>query len=232
MLYPVLWMVSSSLKEPSAIFTTAHALIPERVVFANYLEGWRGFGGISFATFFKNSLIVVSVSTVAGVFASSMVAYGLTRVRFIGRQFWFVTLMITLMLPYQVLMIPQYVLFARIGWVNSFKPVIVPHALGNAFFVFLIMQFIRTIPVELDESAIIDGCTKYSIYRRITLPLTKPALVTAAIFSFYWRWEDFVGPLLYLNNPAKYTVSLALQLFADPNAVKSISATAGIFVRF
>jgi multiple sugar transport system permease protein len=123
---------------------------------------------------------------------------------------------LTLMLPYQVVMVPQFVLFYKLGWVNTFLPLIVPHWGGQAFFIFMMVQFYRGIPLELDESAMIDGCNKFYIYSRILFPLIKPALITSTIFSFYWRWEDFLGPLLYLNRPRSFTVALAVRMFADP----------------
>jgi multiple sugar transport system permease protein len=128
-------------------------------------------------------------------------------------------MILTMLLPGQVLMIPQYVMFNKLGWVNTHKPLIIPAFFGTPFFVFLLMQFIRGIPLELDESAKIDGCGRYGIFLRIILPNLKPPLVTAAIFAFYWKWEDFLGPLIYLQSTRLYPVSLALKLFADPAAV-------------
>jgi multiple sugar transport system permease protein len=125
---------------------------------------------------------------------------------------------LTLMLPYQVVMVPQFILFFKLKWVNTFLPLIVPYYGGQAFFIFLMVQFFRGIPSELDESAMIDGCNKFTIYSRILFPLIKPALITSTIFSFYWRWEDFLGPLLYLNSPRNFTVSLAMRAFSDPGS--------------
>jgi multiple sugar transport system permease protein len=125
----------------------------------------------------------------------------------------------TLMLPAQVQIIPQYIVFSKLGWVNTYIPLILPHFFGAPFFIFMMVQFIRGIPIELDEAAEIDGCSKIGIFFRIILPLIKPALITAAIFAFYWSWDDFLGPLLYLNDPKLYTISLALRSFADPSSV-------------
>lgn len=224
MIYPVLWLVASSLKEHSEIFTNSHSLIPKHISFMNYVQGWKGFGGVTFATFFRNSLFIVVLSTIGQVTSSALVAYGFSRVKFFGRKFWFVCMISTLMLPQQVLIVPQYILFNKLGWLNSFKPLIVPSFFGVPFFIFLIMQFIRGIPSELDESAKIDGCSKYGIFFRIILPLIVPALITSAIFSFYWKWEDFFGPLLYLQKIKLYPVSLALKMFADPAAVTNWGA--------
>jgi len=218
MIYPIIWMVASSFKGPSEIWTNVTALIPKVFAWENYSIGWSGFGGITFATYFRNSLVYAGVGTVCTVMSSAVIAYGFARIKFSGRTFWFTCMILTLMLPRQVLLIPQYILFNELGWVNSFLPLIVPRLTGGAFLIFLLMQFIRGIPRELDEAAEIDGASRFSIFWRIIIPLTQPALITAAIFSFYWTWEDFLSPLIYLNNPRLYTVSLALRSMSDPNA--------------
>jgi multiple sugar transport system permease protein len=218
MIYPIIWMFASSFKGPDEIWTNVTALIPERFAFENYTIGWAGFGGISFATYFRNSLIYAGIGTVFVVLSSAIIAYGFARIRFTGRNFWFTCMILTLMLPRQVLLIPQYILFNELGWVNTFLPLVVPRLTGSAFFIFLLMQFIRGLPRELDEAAEIDGASRFGIFWRIILPLTQPALITAAIFSFYWTWEDFLSPLIYLNDPRLYTVSLALRAMSDPNA--------------
>jgi multiple sugar transport system permease protein len=219
MIYPLLWMLASSFKGPSEIWTNVSSLIPREVTLENYVIGWRGFGGVTFTTFFRNSLFVTGISTLATVFSSAVVAYGFARIRFAGRGFWFALMLATLMLPIQVQIIPQYLVFNKLGWVNTYIPLILPHFFGGPFFIFMMVQFIRGIPIELDEAAEIDGCSKIGIFFRIILPLIKPALVTAAIFAFYWSWDDFLGPLIYLNNPNLYTLSLALRSFADPSSV-------------
>lgn len=224
MLYPALWMLASSFKSNYDIFQNAHSLIPREWMFENYVSGWRGFGGVSFAVFFKNSFIISIFSTIGAVISSAMVAYGFARIRFAFSNFWFLCMMMTMLLPGDVTIIPQYVLFQHLGWIPTFKPIIIPAFFGAAFFIFLIMQFIRTIPAELDEAAKIDGCSKYGIFVRIILPLIVPALTTAAIFSFYWRWDDFFAPLLYLNKPGLYPVSLALKLFLDSESYSAWGA--------
>jgi multiple sugar transport system permease protein len=147
--------------------------------------------------------------------SSSLVAYSFARLKFAGRKFWFICMISTMMLPGQVVMIPQYIIFSTLGLVNSYWPLILPAWTSGAFFVFMMMQFIQGLPKELDDAAIIDGCSRYSIYTRIVMPLIGPALVTTVIISFYWRWDDFMGPLIYLSRPATYPVSLAVKLFAD-----------------
>ncbi|MEI7025156.1 carbohydrate ABC transporter permease [Paenibacillus sp. y28] len=226
MIYPILWMAASSLKPNSEIFTQAYTLIPSKLEWNNYVSGWKGIGGISFATYYKNSFIIVIFATIGSVLSSALVAYGFARIKFFGSAFWFGCVMMTLMLPHDVTIIPQYIMFAKLQWLSSFKPLIVPFFFGVPFFIFLIMQFIRTIPHELDEAAKMDGCSKYGIFFRIILPLIVPALVTATIFSFYWRWEDFFNAVLYLNKAQMYPVSLALKMFLDG---ESISNWGGMF---
>ena len=215
MLYPLLWMVSSSFKPTAEIFGNL-SLIPQQFSLDNYVRGWQFNRTTTFSTFFINSIYISTISTIGAVLASSLVAYGFARVRFRGRNFWFACMFLTLMLPYQVVMIPQFIMFHRIGWINTFFPLIVPQFAGQAFFIFLMVQFFRGVPLELDESAVLDGCNKFIIYTRILFPLIKPALITSAIFSFYWRWDDFLGHLLYLNRTRLFTVSLAMRMFADP----------------
>ncbi|NOU96147.1 ABC transporter permease subunit [Paenibacillus sp. LMG 31456] len=221
MLYPILWLVASSLKPNDEIFSTAYSLIPSRLDFNNYVTGWKGFAGNTFSTFFKNSFIIVILSTIGAVASSALVAYGLARIPFKGKAFWFGCVMMTMMLPHDVTIIPQYVMFAKLGWLSSFKPIIIPSFFGYPFFIFLIMQFIRTIPHEMDEAAKIDGCNKYTIFFRIIVPLIVPSLVTSTIFSFYWKWDDFINPLLYLSKPSLYPVSLALKLFLDGDSLNN-----------
>jgi len=216
MIYPLLWMVSSSLKETSTIFHTAESLIPRSFTFENYLNGWRGFTRVSFGTFFGNSLYVASLSTIGAVMSSSIVGYGFARCRFPMKKILFAAMLVSMMLPAQVLMIPQFIWFKQLGWVGTFLPLIVPYFFGQGFFIFLIVQFIQGIPMELDEAAKIDGCSYYSVFTHIQLPLIVPALITSAIFSFIWRWDDFLTPLLFLNKTHMYTVSIALKLFNDP----------------
>lgn len=218
-LYPILWMIASSLKESSQVFVDAASLIPKEPKFQNYVTGWKGFGGISFGKFFVNTFFVVILSVIGVVISCPFIAYGFARVDFRFKNFWFFTIMISLMLPGQIVMVPQYIMFNKLGWMNTYLPLILPLWLGSAFFIFQHMQFIRSIPTELDEAAYLDGAGKFGVYVRVILPLIKPSLVTSIIFQFYWKWEDFFGPLIYLNSPNKYTLSVALRLFSDPSAM-------------
>lgn len=218
MIYPLIWMVMSSFKPNNAIFSTSTQLIPQNFTLENYVGGWQGFGDTSFATFFKNSLFVTVLGTVGTVVSSALVAYGFSRFNFFGKKFLFVVLLVSMMLPAQVLMIPQYIWYQQLNWVGSYLPLIVPCFFATqGFFVYLMVNFIDGIPKDLDEAAKIDGCSYYTIFFRIILPLMVPALITACIFSFMWKWDDFLSSLLYLNKTTMYTVSLALQLFTDPN---------------
>ncbi|MEY8354390.1 carbohydrate ABC transporter permease [Lachnospiraceae bacterium 54-53] len=243
MIYPLLWMVMSSFKETNTIFRTVKSLIPETFTIENYINGWKGFGGVSFLVFFKNSMIITVLATVGSVFSSAIVGYGFARCKFKLGKPLFICMLLSMMLPYQIVMVPQYIMFQKMGWVGTFAPLIIPYFFGQGFFIFLIMQFVQGIPRELDESAKIDGCSYYSIFVKIILPLISPACVTSAIFSFMWRWDDFLGSLLYLNKPDHYTVSYALKLFSDPSsssdygamfamAVLSITPIVTIFILF
>ncbi len=214
--YPVLWMIFGGFKSQADIFNNILKIIPEKWIFSNFSQGWKGFGGITFSAFFRNSLIISGFASIGTVISSAIVGFGFIRIKFKFRKFLFAVMMITMMLPYQLIMVPQYVIFHKLKWINTFLPLIVPQVLGVPFFIFLVVQFIRGIPIELDESATIDGCNYYSIFLYIILPLLKSPLITVAIFQFYWRWEDLLQPLIYLSNPKFYPVSVALNLFSDP----------------
>lgn len=219
MLYPVFWLVASSLKPQDEIWTNVNSLIPTQLEFANYSNGWRGFGGISFATFYKNSFIYAGVGTLFSVAASTVVAFGFARVKFRGKTFWFSVMMMTLMLPSQILLIPQYIVFSRLDWLNTYLPLLLPRLGGDVFFIFMIVQFVRGIPIDLDEAAMIDGASQLGVFYHVILPQLKPAIITAAIFSFYWTWEEFLTPLVYLTDPKLYPVSLALRSFSDEGSL-------------
>lgn len=225
MVYPLLWMVMSSFKETGAIFRTATTLIPNPFVINNYTTGWRGFAGVSFGTFFANSLFISVTATLGTVLSSALVAFGFSRCSFWGKRFLFVAMLVTMMLPTQVLMIPQYLWYNKLRWVGTYLPLIIPYCFAvQGFFIYLIKNFIDGIPHELDEAARIDGCSYWMIFIRIIMPLIVPALVTGAIFSFMWRWDDFQSALLYVNSSQMYTASLALKLFCDPSSSSDYGA--------
>jgi multiple sugar transport system permease protein len=222
MLYPVAWMVSSSFKPNNMIFSDP-GLIPRVVTFENYISGWKGYAGTSFGRFFLNSFVICAVAIIGNLFSCTMAAYAFARLKFTGRGFWFALMMITLMLPAQVTLVPRYILFNTFGWVGTYLPLFVPKFLAtDAFFVFLLVQFIRSLPKELEEAAIIDGCGPAGVFLRIIVPLTTPALVTMALFTFLWTWDDFFNHLLYLTRPEIFTVSRALRTFVgDAGAVSN-----------
>lgn len=225
MIYPLLWMIFSSFKETTTIFTTANQLIPESFTIQNYINGWAGFAKVTFQTFFSNSLFICAVGTVGSVISSFTVGYGMARLKFPGKKLLFVLILVGMMLPAQILMIPQYLWYQKLGWVNTYAPLIIPHFFATTgFFVYLVMNFVEGIPRELDEAAKIDGCSHYQIGTKIILPLSTPAIVTVALFSFMWKWDDYLTPLLYLQKSAKYTISLALKMFCDPSASSDYGA--------
>ena len=218
MVYPLIWMLSSSLKPDNQIFGNL-GLWPSEFRWENYGNGWNAMA-VSFTRFFWNSTVVTVLSVIGNVISCSFAAYAFARLEFNGRTIWFALMMTTLMIPYHVVLIPQYILFLNLGWVNTYLPLIVPRFLaGDAFFIFLMVQFFRQLPRELDEAAMIDGCSPFKIYWAIIMPLSIPAMATAAIFSFIWTWEDFLGPLVYLNDMRDYTVPLALRSFIAQDSV-------------
>lgn len=214
MVYPLLWMIGSSLKPDSEIFNSA-SIFPADPDLSAYVRGWYGLK-VSFGRFFTNSAVIAVLAVIGNVVSCSLAAYAFARLKFRGRNFWFAIMLGTLMLPYHVTLIPQYVLFLNLGWVDTFLPLVVPKFLAaDAFFIFLLVQFFRGIPRELDEAAIMDGCGPWRIYWKIMLPLATPALATAAVFSFIWTWDDFFAPLIYLNDMNSYTFQVGLRTFVD-----------------
>lgn len=221
MLYPVAWLIAASFKESNTIFSDP-GLIPKAVTLQNYVKGWTGIGIVGFDTFFINSFILCILCVIANAIFCSLTAYAFGRLRFKFRNFWFAVMMLTLMLPSHVTTIPRYIIFRSFGWINTYLPLVVPKLFAtDAFFVFLLVQFIRSLPKDLDESALIDGCGKLGIYVRIILPLTVPALITTVLFTFLWTWDDFFNQLLYLNSPSIYTVPMGLRLFLDSSGMSS-----------
>ena len=217
MLYPLLWMLSASFRPENEIFQS-NSLIPSSVSLHGYISGWFGLSR-SFDTFFINSLTISLLCVAGNLAACSLTAFAFARLEFKGKRLWFALMLGTLMLPYQVTLIPQYVLFLNIGWVNTFLPLVVPKFLASdSFFIFLMVQFFRGIPRELDEAAMMDGCSPWRIYYKIMLPLSLPVLTTAGIFTFIFTWDDFFGPLIYLSDIKTYTVTVALRTFVDSTA--------------
>lgn len=216
MLYPLLWMLSSSLKPGDQIMLTQTQLIPSTITFENYTIGWAGFARNTFATFFKNSLFVATLRVAGTVVSACLTAYAFARMNFRGRKFWFAVMIGTMCLPGMVLRVPQYLLFNKMGWVGTYLPILVPVWFGGgAFNVFLLMQFMKNIPRDMDEAATIDGCGWGGLFARIVLPLIKPAVCTVAVLTFINSWGDFYSALIYLNKPSMYPVAYALKLYSD-----------------
>ncbi len=219
MLYPVIWWLGASLKSLEEM--SQPSIWPSTPLWSNYSDGWRFSSEYTFAHFYKNTLLMELWNVVGGVLTAAMVAYGFGRLRFKFRDILFGILLLTMMLPGQVTIVPQYILYNNFGLVNSYVPLILPQFLGGgAFFIFLLVQFIRGIPRDLDEAAKMDGASVYGIFLRIIFPLIKPALVTVAIFTFLWTWDDFFAQVLYLSSVDKFTVGLALRMFIDQFEIK------------
>jgi len=214
---PFFWLVSTSLKELDQIFTMPPIWIPNPIRWQNYPEA---LGYFPFLNQLRNTLIIALASTGLTLLSSTLVAFSFSRLRWVGRDLCFFLMLSTMMLPYQVTMIPLFMIYRSLNWVNSFLPLIIPHAFGVPFFIFLLRQFFLGIPKDLDDAATIDGCSEAGILRHIILPLAKPALTTVALFQFLGSWNDFLGPLIYLNDPDKYTLPLGIQVFASTSGVQ------------
>ncbi|WBC07903.1 carbohydrate ABC transporter permease [Micromonospora sp. WMMA1947] len=223
-LYPLFWMLGTSVKSQAEIVNNV-GLLPEKFTPGNYLDGWTNFD-ISFGRFFLNSALVSGLTVVGNALSCLLAAYALGRLRFRLRKLWFTVMIGTLLLPGHVLIVPQYILFRGLGLVGGdwpYLPLLVPQFLATeAFFVFLMVQFMRGIPRELDEAATIDGASPYGVFRHVILPLSRPALVTTAIFSFIWTWNDFFRQLVFLSSLEDYTVPVALTLFIDSTSQSAV----------
>jgi multiple sugar transport system permease protein len=224
LLYPVLWMVLASFKPAHEIIASL-ALLPERFILDNYAEVFRGTAGVSLWTFLTNSMVVSGGSVIGNVVSCALAAYAFAWLRFRLRGPLFAFMIATIMLPVHVLLIPQYTIFQRLDLVDTFWPLVLPKLLAtDAFFVFLMVQFMRGLPRELGDAARIDGAGPIRTFSSVVLPLSRPALVTTAIFTFIWSWNDFLSQLIYLNTPRNYTLPLALRLFIDQTSETSYGA--------
>lgn len=207
--FPVLWMISTSLHDLSGVFAQPFEWVPEILRWENY---GRAVSVLPFPRFLLNTLMITLPVMLATLVSSALVAYGFARFRFPGRDTLFAVCLATMMLPGQVTMIPLYMAFSRLGWVDTYLPLIVPSIFGSPFFIFLLRQFFLTIPVEAEEAAVIDGAGPLRIWWSIILPQARPAMATVLIFSFVGTWNDFFGPLIYINSPEKATLTLGLNL--------------------
>ncbi|MDQ7905402.1 carbohydrate ABC transporter permease [Phytohabitans sp. ZYX-F-186] len=214
MMYPLLWMVSSSLKPSKTIFTDL-ALWPAAWDLSNYPDGWTALEH-PFSLYFVNSFVIVVLSIIGNLVSCSLAAYGFARLNFTGRKLFFALMLGTMMLPGHVLLVPQYIVFAKLDWINTYYPLLVPNFLAtNAFYIFLMVQFMRSLPHELDDAARIDGCGPFRTFWSVIMPLCLPAFATTAIFTFISVWNEFFAPLIYLTDSELYTVPLALRQFMD-----------------
>jgi multiple sugar transport system permease protein len=214
MIYPLLWLLSASFKPQDLIFDNVNLFSPQWIL-DNYTQGWNALD-YPFTLFFVNSIIVCLGAVLGNLISCSLAAYAFARLRFKYKALWFILMQGMILLPTHVLIVPQYILFKGLGWVNTFLPMVVPKFLAtDAFFIFLMIQFMRGIPTELDDAAKIDGCGRFSFYWRVILPLSLPALATTAIFTFIWTWNDFFTQLIYLNDESLYTIPVALRAFLD-----------------
>ncbi len=214
-LYPILWMISCSLKPPENIFKDL-SLVPSRITLENYSNGWKGTSGTTFSVFYMNSFAMVALAILGNAISCALTAFAFARFDFKLKKILFACMLFTMMIPVHVLVIPRYIIFNRLNWLNTLLPIVVPKFFAaDAFFIFLMVQFIRGIPKELDEAATLDGCNAFSLFARIIIPLMVPAMITTVIFTFMWTWDDFYSQMIYLSSLDKFTVNLALRMFLD-----------------
>jgi ABC-type glycerol-3-phosphate transport system permease component len=220
--FPLFWMVSSALKNDPQVYTLPPVWIPIPAHFYNFIDGWTR---LDFNTMAINSVFRYTLPVVIGtVLSSTFVAYGFARVKWPGRDIMFFVCMMTMMLPWQVTMVPLFITFKNLGWINSYRPLVVPSFFGSAYFIFLLRQFFRSIPEELSDAARIDGASEIGILFRIILPLARPALAVVALFSFIWTWNNYLGPLIYINQDELYPLALGVQRL---NTIATSMGTSG-----
>ncbi len=209
-LMPWAWMLSTAGKATDLIWRMPPVWIPPTYHLEYFVKAWQ-MG--DFAVYYRNTALICALGVIGVVSSSTLAAYAFARISFPGRDVLFIIVLSTMMLPMQVTMIPLYIIFSKLGWVNSFRPLIVPLFFGDAFSIFLLRQFFMTISRELDDAALIDGCSRFGVLFRILIPLARPALAVVAIFTFTWAWNDYMGPLIYLNSPSLFTITLGLTRF-------------------
>ena len=212
MLYPLIWLVGASFKSNAEIFTEV-GFWPSRFDFTAYAKGWKTSTEYTFATYFLNSFAIVVPRIIVTVISCVLVAYAFARFEFWGKKFLFSIMVGTMMLPLIILRLPQYLMFKELGWLDSYLPLILPSAFAtDTFFVFMLVQFLRSIPRDMEEAAQIDGCNALQLLWHIIVPLLRPAIISVIVFQFIWTMNDFMGPLIYLASVEKYPVSLALKM--------------------
>ena len=207
---PFAWMLSTAGKQGNLVWKVPPVWIPPTYQWSNYFESWKM---LPFTAFYLNTLTLVVLTVTGVVISSSIAAFAFARLRFPGRDIFFIIVLSTMMLPWHVTIIPQYILYSKLGWVNTLKPLWVQWWFGDAFSIFLLRQFFMSIPLELDDAALIDGCSRFGVFLRIILPLSLPALAVVAIFECTWAWNNFFGPLIYLDSIKLFPVALGLRQF-------------------
>ncbi len=219
MIFPVMWWVFASFKPTGEL--AGSNLLPIQWTVQNYVRGWHVSRDLTFGRFFFNTILIVGINVIGAVITSSLVAFGFGRLDFKFKNFWFAIVMMTMMLPTQVTVVSQYIMYNKLHLIDTYLPLNLPYCLGGgAFFIFLMVQFIRGIPKELDEASKIDGATTFQTYYRIIMPLLKAPLTTVAIYAFTWSWDDFYSQILYISTPAKFTVGLGLRMLIDAWEIK------------
>lgn len=214
-LLPLFWLITTALKENSEVYVFPPTFFPRTFRWQNFPDGWF-YNGMNFPRWLWNTVYITVTVTIGSIGASSLCAYGFARIKFPGRDLWFMLVLASLMLPGAVTLIPLYIMYNKIGWLDTFYPLTVPAFFGGgAFNIFLLRQFFMTIPIELEEAAVLDGANRLRIWWQIMMPLCKPALATIAVFTFQGVWNDFYGPLIFLTNPEKYTLALGVSFFEE-----------------
>ncbi|MGG4341966.1 carbohydrate ABC transporter permease [Paenibacillus lautus] len=216
-LFPFVWLVMTSLKTPAEILKFPPSILPETFQWSNYKEALQA---IPFTRYMMNTFLICMVNIIGQLFSAPLVAYSISRIPWRGRNIIFTIVVATMILPAQVQMIPQYIIFTKLGWVNTIMPLTIGAFFGAPFFIFLLRQFLLGVPTELSEAAKIDGASELRIYVKIIMPILKPALATVALFSFVWAYVDFMGPLIYLNDSAKWTITVGLQSFQQDHGAQ------------
>lgn len=219
MIYPLLWMLFATFKQNTEIFGST-SMFPERFPFENpfaaYINGWNGLSEINYGHFYWNTIVMTAPTVLFTIVSCALVAYGFARFDFPLKRMWFAVMLSTLMLPNAVIVIPRYLMFNSLGWLNTYLPIIVPALFACfPFFIFMLVQFIRGIPKELDESAKMDGCSPGGILFKVLMPVMKPALFSAGLFQFMWTWNEFFDVLIYINSVEKYPLALGLRITMD-----------------
>lgn len=209
---PLYWMLATALKTPEQTFALPPEWIPSPLVWDNFAEVFRE---VPFERFILNTFLLVAINVVGQLFAVTLVAYGFARLRFPGRSVLFLIMLSTLMIPYHVTLVPRFILFSELGWRNTYLPLTIPAFTGSSFLIFMVRQYMMSIPFDLDEAAFIDGATRFDVFWRIILPLSRPALMLVVVFTFVGVWNDFLQPLIYLDDPNLFTISLGLSFFQD-----------------